>query len=103
MSFWLKFLRDANFIETNERLTELSLLLSKNFANIEQLINSDENQLKQLGFVNQTDRIRLMEHARRLNQSISFKRRSTSKTNIRSTFEHFFSFSSNTSDRIVVR
>ena len=83
MSFWMKFLRDANLIETNGQLLELSMALADRFATVEQLINSDENQLKQLGFVNQTDRTRLMEHARRSNekvsQSLSLKRRSASK------------------------
>lgn len=81
MSFWMKFLREANLTETNQRLLELSLTLANNFQNLEQLINSNENQLKQLGFVNQTDRKRLIEHAQRSN-STQLKRRSTMATRV---------------------
>ena len=67
MSFWLKFVRDANLTANNRSLLEYSMALSDRYTNPNEL---NENDLNQLGILNQTDRIRLMEHARQLNEKV---------------------------------
>ena len=71
MSFWLKFVRDSNLSVNNSTILKYSMALADRFSTIEELLETDDNELTKLGITNQADRILLMKQARLLDDKVN--------------------------------
>ena len=73
MSFWLKFVRDANLSVNNSVILKYSMALADRFSTIEELLANGEQELSKLGITNQADRSRLVKQARLLEEKVTNK------------------------------
>ena len=71
MSFWLKFVRDANLSTSNSAVLQYSMALSDRFSSPDDLLAAGETELHKLGIINQADRNRLIAQARLLDEQVS--------------------------------
>ena len=71
MSFWLKFVRDSNPLVNNSTILKYSMALADRFSTIEELLESNDNELSKLGITNRADRIRLIKQARLSNDKVN--------------------------------
>lgn len=70
MSFWLKFVRDANLSANNSTLLKYSMVLADRFSTTEELLAINDHELNKLGITDQADRIRLIKQARLLDDKV---------------------------------
>lgn len=70
MSFWLKFVRDANLSANNSVILKYSMALSDRFSTIEELLACGEQELSKLGITNLADRNRLIKQAHLLEEKL---------------------------------
>ena len=71
MSFWLKFVRDANLSSSNSAALQYSMALADRFSSTNELLAANESDLQKLGITNQADRNRLIAQARLLDDKVS--------------------------------
>ena len=71
MSFWLKFVRDANLTVNNSTILKYSMALADRFSTIEELLAVGENEVHKLGITNQADRTRLIKQAHLVDDKVS--------------------------------
>ena len=71
MSFWLKFVRDANLTVNNSTMLKYSMALADRFSSVEELLAANANDWSRIGVANQADRIRLIKQARLFEEKAS--------------------------------
>jgi hypothetical protein len=70
-SFWIKFLRESDLSIDNNTLLKYATTLTNRFTTIEELLSTDENELMNLGIINQLHLASLIKQAHLLDDKVN--------------------------------
>jgi hypothetical protein len=70
-SFWIKFLRESDLSIDNNTLLKYATTLTNRFTTIEELLSTDENELMNLGIINQLHLACLIKQAHLLDDKVN--------------------------------